>query len=340
MMMKRTRKVKLIRNAIVLIVLSFAGGCAYRIPGDEVIAKGSHFQEGHLRAQFFGTSTLLISDGYTSIMVDGFFSRPSFLDALVYGMIPDEVQVDKTLDRANIEKIDVLLVAHSHYDHVLDSGMVATKTEAQLIGSDSSIKIAREEAGVSEEQLQVIRTEQPIKKGLFEIRFYETCHSPKQQLLAFAEDLFLTLARGSAYKDSDKNYSFLLGHPNGKILIVPSANFTVGDFANVRADIVFLSIGLLGKQSEEFIRDYWNETVINTGAQLVIPIHWDNFSRSLESPIKPSFFPVDNIKRTMEILQRLANEDEDNIISIKFAPLLDPFDVQLEREMLEPKRDL
>jgi L-ascorbate metabolism protein UlaG (beta-lactamase superfamily) len=340
MTMKRMRKVELIKIAITLIVVSFAGGCTYRIPADEVISKGLNFQEGHLRAQFFGTSTLLISDGDTSIMVDGFFSRPSFWDALVHGMVPNEVRIDKTLDRANIGKIDVLLVAHSHYDHVLDSGMVATKTEAQLIGSESSIKIAREEAGVSEEQLQLIRPGKPLKKGLFEIRFYETCHSPKRKLLAFVEDLFLTLARGAAYKESDKNYSFLLYHPNGKILIVPSANFSPGCFANVRADIVFLSIGLLGKQSEEFIRDYWNETVVSTGAQLVIPIHWDNFSRSLESPIKPSFFPVDNMKRTMEILQRLANEDENNIISIKFAPIIDLFDLQLEGEMLEPKRDL
>lgn len=113
--MNRTWKVELIRFATGLIVVCLVGGCASWQPDNSLILPTSQFPKGHLRAQYFGTSTLLVSDGDTSIMVDGFFSRPSVFDALLNGMNPDEIEIEKVRKRGNLRKIDVVLVAHSHY---------------------------------------------------------------------------------------------------------------------------------------------------------------------------------------------------------------------------------
>ena len=38
-------------------------------------------------------------------------------------------------------------------------------------------------------------------------------------------------------------------------------------------------MGQLGIQSEQYIRDYWAETVQAVGAREAVAIHWDDFTR-------------------------------------------------------------
>jgi hypothetical protein len=72
---------------------------------------------------------------------------------------------------------------------------------------------------------------------------------------------------------------------------------------------VLLSIGALGKQSECFTRGYWRETVRRTGARLVVPIHWDDFARSLKEPLRafPRF--ADRVDVAMPRIVGLAEAD-------------------------------
>lgn len=86
--------------------------------------------------------------------------------------------------------------------------------------------------------------------------------------------------------------------------------------------MVFLGIGGLGKQPEDFTRSYWNEVVTKTKAKLVIPIHWDNFGRSLDEPLRPLPYFMDDMRRSMAVLQDLAKSDG---AAIRFAPLFDTF---------------
>src|SRR6185295_13567717 len=53
--------------------------------------------EGDIRARFFGTTTILVSDGETFVMVDGFFSRPSLTSLIMSKIAPDESRIDKAL---------------------------------------------------------------------------------------------------------------------------------------------------------------------------------------------------------------------------------------------------
>ena len=73
------------------------------------------------------------------------------------------------------------------------------------------------------------------------------------------------------------NYSYLIEHDGLRILIHLSANYIPGFLNNVQADVIFLGIVTLGKQSGQFARDYWREVVHATGARAIIPIHWDDF---------------------------------------------------------------
>lgn len=110
----------------------------------------------------------------------------------------------------------------------------------------------------------------------------------------------------------------------GNILIHPSANYKRDLYKHIKAKVVFLSIGLLGKQPESFVREYWQEVVRTTGAKIVIPIHWDDLSRPLDKPLLPMPYFADDFEAAMGILLKMADEDG---VAVQFMPLFDAIDL-------------
>ncbi|MFC0452562.1 MBL fold metallo-hydrolase [Rhodococcus jostii] len=91
-----------------------------------------------MRATFLGVSTVLLSDGETAVMTDGFFSRPPLLRSVLRPLRPDRAAIDRALARVRTDRLAAVLVAHSHYDHALDSPIVAQRT-----GGNSSVRRRR-----------------------------------------------------------------------------------------------------------------------------------------------------------------------------------------------------
>lgn len=268
-----------------------------------------------LRAVFFGTSTLSLTDGINTIMIDGFFSRPSF-PRLLTSLAPDVGEIDFALEHAP-PKIDAIFVAHSHHDHAMDSGVVAMKTGAVVIGSESTLNIARGQ-GTPENQLRLLHARAPVEIGQFKITAYETPHSPHPINPGFITKPVQTPAKLADYHMAE-NFSFYIEHPLGRILIVPSANFTPHTFDDVKANIVILGIGMLGKQTKEFTESYWRETVRQTGAKLVLPVHWDDFTLSLREPLVPMPPFLDNMKVSMSRINGIAEHEG---VKVRFLPAL------------------
>src|SRR5690349_20939101 len=97
-----------------------------------------------VRSTFFGTSSVHVTDGVSGILVDGFFTRPPLLSvALGRPIAPDLGRISDTLARGGIEQLDALFVAHSHYDHVLDSPEVVKRAGGVLYGSESTVNVGR-----------------------------------------------------------------------------------------------------------------------------------------------------------------------------------------------------
>lgn len=97
---------------------------------------------GRLRAVFRGVSTVLLDDGDTAALTDGFFSRPNIVSTLARPIRPDARRISAALHRAGITQLAAVFVAHSHFDHALDAPRVAARTGAQLLGSEPTAQIA------------------------------------------------------------------------------------------------------------------------------------------------------------------------------------------------------
>jgi L-ascorbate metabolism protein UlaG (beta-lactamase superfamily) len=279
-------------------------------------------QANEMRATFMGVTTILFDDGETAIVTDGFFSRPGPWQSISGKIAPDRARIDSALNRAGIHRLAAVLVAHSHYEHVMDSPIVAERTGAILVGSESTANVARGE-GLREDFIQVIKGSEPFIFGRFKVTPYKSPHSPRALFRGEITAPLESPARMGAYRDGG-NYSYLIEHDGRTILFHPSANFSPGMYKGVHADVVFLGIGTLGKLSDQFARDYWREVVQTTGARLVVPIHWDDFMTPLDQPLRPMPLLLDDFDRGMELIGAQAEKDH---VAVKLMPVFEPVDV-------------
>lgn len=272
---------------------------------------------------FLGTTSILFRDEENSILIDGFCSRPS-LPKLALGKIAsDPSRVKDCLERAGVSKLSALFVAHSHYDHVMDAPLVAKLTGAHIYGSRSTLRIAVGE-GVSDSQLTEVLGGNVVKIGSFRVHIFETPHGPPTLFKGTVKRSWSAPQRFSRYRVG-KNYSYYIEHQEPEapsVLIVPSAGVQTGAFGDFEADVVFLSIGMLGWQPRLEFERYWKNAVLDVGATEVVPIHWDDFRVPLSRPLVQMPFPPDRVEKSLQELKRLSTRDDIGLILPKaFQPL-------------------
>lgn len=247
---------------------------------------------GAVSVRFTGTSTLLFSDGKTSWMVDGWFTRPGPLKLLLGGIEPDLAAIESGLARNGVEALAAVIPVHNHYDHAMDSPEVARRTGALLIGSETTANIARG-VGLPEEQIRVVRDRERLRFGRFAIRLIETRHfefpDPRVRERALGRphlDAPLVPPVGAFDYPVGIPYALHVEHPRGSFLVQGSAGYVEGAFKGLKADTVFLGVGGLGTQTSEYREAYWRETVERVGAERVVLIHWDSLTGPIEGPFR------------------------------------------------------
>lgn len=274
--------------------------------------------------RFMGTSTVSFDDGATRIMVDGFFTRPPIRAAL--SLAPSDTRIDHALQRAGIGDLAAVFVAHSHYDHAMDSARVARKTGAVVVGSPSTANIARGD-GFPDHRLRIVTAEaERFAFGAFVVDVLRTPHTPHARFEGTIDKPLRLPAQVFDYREGG-SHSFLIEHRGCRILVVPSTSYTPDIFERISAHVVFLGIATLAEQP--FVEDWWRRAVLNTGARLVLPIHWDDFTRSLDEPLRPLFRPADDFDANMRTVIALAERDKVELrLPISFAPIALPVDSQ------------
>lgn len=245
---------------------------------------------GSVTVRFTGTSTLLFDDGETAWMVDGWFSRFSPLTLLNGEIEPDVEAIAAGLARNEVDRLAVVIPVHSHFDHAMDAPEVARRTGAILLGSPSTANIGRG-WGLPEEQIRIAVDGEPMRFGQFTITLIETNHfefpDPAIRERALANPRItepLVPPVGAFDYRVGQPYAIHVLHPRGSFLIQASAGYREGGLIGRVADVVFLGIGGLGSQTEDYRERYWHETVTPTGSRDVVLIHWDTLTGPIEGP--------------------------------------------------------
>jgi L-ascorbate metabolism protein UlaG (beta-lactamase superfamily) len=235
---------------------------------------------------FLGATTLLLDDGRTQLLTDGFFTRPRLLRVGLGRIAPDPEAVRAGLVRAGVERLGAVLVGHSHYDHALDAPEVCRQTGALLAGSASTLQVGRG-WGLPEEQMRAIVLGETLTFGNFHVRFFPSSHSRPLRYPGVITSVPVPPVRASAFREGG-TYAILIEHPAGNILVNESAGYMSGALDGVQAQVVMLSVGSLSRNRKER-EAYFRETVLAVGAKMVVPVHYDNFFQRLafESRLMP-----------------------------------------------------
>ena len=239
-----------------------------------------------LQATFIGVTTILFDDGSESILIDGFFTRPSLFSTILWKIQPNETKVVQCMEKAGIDKrLKAVFVAHSHYDHALDSPVVCRHTGAKLVGSNSTRMIGKGQ-GLAEDQIIVAQDLHVLKFGAFQVTVIEGIHSPGDLSPGEIVEPLASPCNTADFKTGGC-YSYHIEHGDQSIFVHPSANFVPEKLQNFKASTLFLGVGTLGKQTAEFRKDYWDHVAGALSPEKIVPIHWDNFWRTLDSPLSP-----------------------------------------------------
>jgi L-ascorbate metabolism protein UlaG (beta-lactamase superfamily) len=217
---------KLLLMLGVLILL----GSLWLVSKPSVVELGIAFAEPAeagqaLTVTWFGVTTLLIDDGVTQILIDGYFSRPSLLDiALERTIEPDLAAIEGMLDRFEINRLKAVIPVHSHFDHALDSAEIAKQTGAQLMGSTTTAQIAAG-SNLATNQIRVIETATVYSVGAFDVTFYPSQHAPLASNSAISGTVAAPLTLPAPYTawKLGQAYTLIITHPKGRMLIQGSA---------------------------------------------------------------------------------------------------------------------
>jgi L-ascorbate metabolism protein UlaG (beta-lactamase superfamily) len=278
-----------------------------------------------VRVRFAGVATLVFDDGETVWMTDGFFSRPGKLKSLTGKIGPDPETITRQLARLGVTRLAAVVPLHSHYDHAMDSPVVAQRTGALLVGSSSTLNIGRG-LGLAEERMKLVQPGDVVTLGKFRLRFIAGRHSPTPYSSGTATELIeAPLAppqRATAWREGQV-WSLLVEHESGRRMLVQgSAGFVPGALSGVRADTVFLGVGTLGKKDEAYRAAYWDEVVKASGAKRVIPIHWDDFWLPLDQPLQAMPLLLDDFD---VVMADLTKHGAGARVEIRLPPLYTPF---------------
>jgi L-ascorbate metabolism protein UlaG (beta-lactamase superfamily) len=276
-----------------------------------------------LRVTFFGVSTLLLDDGQTALMTDGFFSRPGLFRIMRSKIEPDVAVIEQSLERAGIRSLAAVMPVHSHYDHALDSPAVAQKTGAQLVGSPSTANIGRG-YGLAEDRIKIVNAPETLIFGRFNVTFIESRHSPHALYAGEITSPVTPPAAVSRY-EAGECFSLFIEWGGRTLLVHASAGFIPEALRGRKADVIFLGVGTLGKLGARYQEKYWREVVRATGAWRVILVHWDDFWKPLSEPLVPQPRFMDDFDNTMRFM--LARGHAENV-DVRIPPawvVSDPF---------------
>ena len=284
-------------------------------PRQDLCEVPSATRDSPVSVTFFGVATLLFKAGDSSIMTDGFFSRPGLRtvlgSALFRRMASEPGAITDGLSRLGVQELKAVLPLHTHFDHALDSAEVVKRTGGRLVGGASTERVGVG-YGLSPDQIEVIRPPAETELGEFSVRHIASAHCPPNLLSGTIRSPVRPPNRLWAFKCGEP-WSLLIQHGESRqrtVLVQGSAGFLEGALRDIRAEVAYLSVGALGWRGKEYIGRYWHETARAVEARRVVLIHWDDFFRPLGPGLQPMRYPLDNLDRTLRVLKGLAKKDE------------------------------
>ncbi len=220
-----------------------------------------------LTLTYLGVAGWQLDAGGHTILADPYFSRPADRDV---PLVPDVAAIAAHAP----PHAALVMVGHSHFDHLLDAPAVALRTGAKLLGSASTIRVGRA-AGVPEDRLIAVKGGEDLELDGFSVRVIPSLHSEigASNLLGEIVDHPALPMPASGYAEGG-TLAYLIRIGRREILVFDTANFIERELVGLRPEIVIVAPGLRAR-----IHDYTCRLLHTLGdPPVVIATHFDDFT--------------------------------------------------------------
>lgn len=259
-------------------------------------------QNSGLELKYFGTAGWEITDGQTVVLIDPYISRiklgegPSISpdDTRKSYKRDDYFESDTTLINELIQKVDFILVHHSHFDHLSDVPYIAKKTGAKVIGTETTTNILKG-YGIPDEQLYTVKGGEDYQFEGFSVRVMTSIHSALRKKLYFDSRTYTEVVQ-APLKISEfiegGSLMFLARFENHKVLTMGSMNYIEREVQGLKPDILLAGVNFSRLEIYKYTERLLTATHF---PKIVIPTHWDNFrvpfgfsqESGIEKKVKP-----------------------------------------------------
>jgi L-ascorbate metabolism protein UlaG (beta-lactamase superfamily) len=181
-----------------------------------------------------------VSDGAHNLLIDPYVSRVS-VEPGTQTLSPDAAAIE----RYTPAHADVILVGHSHYDHLLDVPTIAARTGATVIGSESTLNVLRA-SGAPENHLALAHGGEAFRFGPFRVHAVRGLHSLTGQTSA-PIPAGVSLPMTAAQYTEGGTLQYLVEVRGHSILFIGSANFIDSEIEGLRPDVAVVAVGLREK---------------------------------------------------------------------------------------------
>lgn len=220
--------------------------------------------------RWLGVAGLEFSLAGHTLLFDPFFTRPSAWQVvLLRGVVSDRALIARHIPRA-----DHVLVSHAHYDHLLDVPAVLHQTGALAFGSRNTCDLLGLH-GLPGARYTCIAVGDQLELGPFRVEVFPARHTHTPLDRWINGPLPARLAQGRLplrlmdYR-MDDCFSFRLW-AEGK-------SFLIGNHP-APADVLLIAPFHAPEALQEILKE--------VAPKVVIPIHWENFTRPLSKPLQP-----------------------------------------------------
>jgi beta-lactamase class D len=199
-------------------------------------------------------------------------------------LIPDQAAIARYAPA----RADVILVGHSHHDHLLDVPDVAKRTGATILGTESTLNVARA-AGLPESRtVDLTGGGKTWSEGPWTVQAVRSLHSlTGAPSLPIPRNVTLPMNADAYLEGGVLDYLVTVG--GRKVFFISTANLIDRELEGLRPDVAVVASGL-----REKIPDYTCRTLRALGSpKLVIANHFDAWWR----PLGPNQMDIEEADR-------------------------------------------
>ncbi|QKW08245.1 MBL fold metallo-hydrolase [Streptomyces sp. NA04227] len=239
---------------------------------------------GSASFRWLGTSGWRIDVDGRTVLFDPYLTR--FRTGLFDGGFEPRTPLtsDPEVVREHIGSPELVLVSHSHWDHIADVPHIAKTTGARVVGTETTFHLLVA-FGVDPGQISVVKGGEVLDFGGFTVEVVSSLHSRNKKHSYFAPGTLNAPPTAVPKTISDlpegDTLAFQLTAANGpSAFLMGASDFSERAVRGLNPDLAMLAVPSSASTSRYVPRLL--EALGHPG--VVVPVHWDNFEKPLSEP--------------------------------------------------------